>query len=155
MYKDDLGAAIARAEQAEKELEEERKKNMSEILDSSGKPLDAKEEEETVQEEQPQGENLEGEKPPTKAVNLPEMKCGYVVGIQPDGEFVFEVMGEEVGLIELMGLHKYADHRLEVAKDISQAYGPALISQQIGQMNQMVKVLLNMQTQQAKNNLVK
>jgi hypothetical protein len=95
------------------------------------------------QDEQPvAGEGME--------VKLPELHAGYLVGVQPDGKFVFQALGRCQGLVELMGLHKYAEHRLEIAKDVSQGYGyPALyqqnqqIAQSVQHITELLKVLLN------------
>lgn len=84
---------------------------------------------------------------------LDNMKCGYVVGLSQNGDFVFEVLGEQVGLVELMGLHTYADHRLHVALEINQSYGVPLLAGMLENTQKMLKVLLDMQTQKAANNL--
>ena len=104
-----------------------------------------------VQEELP----LATESPAPAKVELPEVEVGYVVGLKPDGAFVFEVLGDKPGLVQLLGLHKYAEHRLDVAKDINQGYGVPLLAQQLTQVQQILKVLLNMATEQSKSSLIK
>jgi hypothetical protein len=89
----------------------------------------------------------------TKPVEIPPMTSGYVVGIKDTGEFVFEVLGESPGLVQLLGLHKYAEHRLEVAKDINQGYGTPLLAQQLSQVLSMMKVILNMLTEDKKQTM--
>jgi len=85
---------------------------------------------------------------------LPELAVGYVVGLQPDGSFVFEVLGSEPGLVQLMGLNQYASHRITVAKDLNQGYGFPVLAQQINQLGEMLKVMLNMQTEKKKSQIV-
>jgi len=131
---------------------------MSEIVDAQGKPVDSTPQPTAPAQPEPQVEEevtIETEQPgevETKA--LPEMSCAYVVGLKPDGSFVFEVLGDAPGLVQLLGLHKYAEHRLEVAKDINQGYGPPLLNQRLEQIQQMLKAMLNMMTQQSKDSLL-
>lgn len=101
--------------------------------------------------EVPQEQQSEEKKP----FEMPEMDVGYLVGLKPDGTFVFEVIGDKPGLVQLLGLHKYAEHRLEVAKDINQGYGIPLLAQTLSQIQQMMKVVLNMMTEQSKNSIIK
>ena len=42
-----------------------------------------------------------------------DLKCGYVVGMKADGNFVFSVVGKEPGLMELLGLHHHANTRIK------------------------------------------
>jgi hypothetical protein len=42
----------------------------------------------------------------------PQVKCGYFIGLKEDGDFVFEILGDQVGIVELLGLHKFAEHKL-------------------------------------------
>ncbi len=47
----------------------------------------------------------------------PQIKCGYVIGVREDGEFVFEILGTNPGLIELLGLHTIVRERLQARMD--------------------------------------
>jgi hypothetical protein len=47
----------------------------------------------------------------------PQMKCGYVIGIQEDGTFVFDILGTAPGVMELLGLHNIVGERLEARMD--------------------------------------
>lgn len=124
----------------------------SKIVNANGMPM----EEESQVAQPPAPKQPETEIPQQEEIKeLPEVSCGYVVGIKPNGEFVFEVVGTEPGLVQLLGLHEYAKHRLTVAKDINQQYGVPLLSQQIAQLAQMQKVILNMLTQQTKDTFLK
>ena len=118
---------------------------MSEIVDPQGQPIEA--EEKPADQQESESQEIE--------VEVPELICGYLVGLKPDGKFVFEVTGQSTGLIELMGLHQYASHRIEVAKDVNQGYGPPLLAKQLSDIGSMLKVILNMLTQQQGKNLLK
>lgn len=111
----------------------------------SEEKLGVTETEPVAQEEEVQQETKE----------LPEMSCGYVVGIKPDGGFVFEIVGPEPGLVQLLGLHKYADHRLKLATDMNQGTGFPLVAQQQGQLSEMLRVILNMLTSKEKSQIIK
>lgn len=77
-------------------------------------------------------------------VNIPPLEYGYVVGVKADGQFHFEALGANQGLVQMLGIHEYASHRLRVATDINQQYGYPLLAQQVHQLSEMVKILLNM-----------
>lgn len=66
-----------------------------------------------------------------KAPDLSNLTCGYIVGMKADGSLVFNVMGNAPGLIELQGLHDYAQQRLIIARDMNQGYGVPLLSKQL------------------------
>jgi hypothetical protein len=60
------------------------------------------------------GEFMEEETTPTKSVvTEADFKVGYMVGLNKNDEFVFEVFGSENGAIQLLGLHYIAGKRLE------------------------------------------
>lgn len=66
------------------------------------------------------------ESPPNQAV---PMKVGYLVAISSSGEFVFEVFGEEQGLVEVMGLHQFAGLKINQILDAKQMTGDALVNE--------------------------
>ena len=90
----------------------------------------------------------------TPNVDVPPLEYGYVVGVKADGQFHFEALGANQGLVQMLGIHEYASHRLRVATDINQQYGYPLLAQQVHQLSEMMKVLLNMAgaTQQSNPN---
>jgi hypothetical protein len=88
-----------------------------------------------------------------KAPNLDHLACGYIVGLQPNGDIVWHVLGEQPGLVQLLGLHKYADYRLNIAVDINQGYGMPLVVKQLASLGQTVETILSMLTQGAKQSL--
>lgn len=89
----------------------------------------------TAQEEQP-AQQQEG---PKKI----DIKYGFVVGVQQDGAVVLDMIGEKKGLIEMLGLCKYAEYHLNYTLDAASGQGAPIISQQIHQLAEMMKVLLN------------
>jgi hypothetical protein len=94
-----------------------------------------------VQEENPpQEENLREE----------DLKIGYVVGITPDGKFIFRVMGKEKGLLELLGIHEYASRNVQRLVDNKQMSGDALVHE-VGK----AVSLLNQKLDQLANTLLK
>ncbi len=58
-----------------------------------------------------------------------EIKYAYVVGVKNNGQFVFDVHGDEIGLIELMGLHQYASRRIQGIFDDNHGTGDAITTQ--------------------------
>lgn len=96
----------------------------------------------TTQEEKPEADAPTAESD-TPSVEVPDLDYGYVVGVKPDGQFHFEALGSNQGLVQLLGVHKYAEHRLSVATDINQQYGFPVLAQQVHQLTEMMKVLLN------------
>ena len=106
----------------------------------------------TVQEDVITEEPVGQEELPTA---LPELECGYVVGLKKENnELVFQLLGDKPSLTHLLGLHQFAAHRIEVAKDLNQSYGTPVVMQQLQQMQQVLQVVLNMLTQQAKGSII-
>lgn len=56
-----------------------------------------------------------------------EAKVGYVVGINGEGMFDFQVFGSEPGLVELLGLHQYASLRIQKLLNEKQMSGDTLV----------------------------
>ena len=67
------------------------------------------------------------EQPAGKPVTLQDLKMGYVVGVTDDGNFIFEVVGKEQGLLELLGLQKFADSKVKNILDANQNQGDKLL----------------------------
>jgi hypothetical protein len=70
---------------------------------------------------------------------MPPLACGYVVGLQEDGKFFFEVLGNNNGLLQLLGLHSYAGHRIDCVKDVNQGTGFPVLAQQNLQIAEVLK----------------
>ena len=62
-----------------------------------------------------------------KPVSLSDLKAGYVVGLSKEGELLFEPIGTDQGLVELLGLHAYATIRIDVLKDLNQGLVGTLV----------------------------
>jgi hypothetical protein len=62
-----------------------------------------------------------------------ELRYGYIVGLKEDGNFVFELIGKQKGLVELLGLHRYAEKKVMQLLDVTQGSGDALI-QEVGKL---------------------
>jgi len=56
-----------------------------------------------------------------------KIKIGYVVGLQEDDTLIFNIIGDSSGLINILGIHKYAEHRVKYLLDNSQITGDRLI----------------------------
>lgn len=106
-----------------------------------------------VSEEENTEEELFEEEVATSEEEEDELVCSYTVGLKKGGDFIFEVDGEDPGLVQLLGLHQYAQHRLTFAKDVNQGYGFPVVMKQLNQIGQMMQVLLNMVTQQSKSSI--
>jgi hypothetical protein len=72
-----------------------------------------------------------------------EIQYGFVVGVNQDGGVVLDMIGEKKGLIEMLGLCKYAEYHLNYTLDAASGQGTPIISQQVHQLAEMMKVLLN------------
>jgi hypothetical protein len=84
---------------------------------------------------------------------ISQLTVGYVVGVTETGDFVFEVLGDKPGLVQLMGVHQYANTRVQMLSDMNLGYGTPLLAGMLDNLQKMVKVLLNMSTQNAQNEL--
>lgn len=72
-----------------------------------------------------------------------DLQYGFIVGVRQDGGVMLEMVGEKKGLIEMLGLCKYAEYHLGYTLDAASGQGSPVISQQIHQLAEMMKVLLN------------
>lgn len=41
------------------------------------------------------------------------IKCGYLVALDEKGSLIFKVLGEDQGVVELLGLHRLAQFELD------------------------------------------
>jgi hypothetical protein len=60
-------------------------------------------------------------------ISLNDLKIGYVVGITQEGQFLFEMLGENKGLVELLGIHQHAAHQVNRIYGEQQMSGDRLI----------------------------
>lgn len=61
-----------------------------------------------------------------KVISADDFTIGYVVGLTPDGNFVFEVVGKNKEVVGLMGIHKYAEYEVKKAFEGNRMCGDAL-----------------------------
>ena len=64
---------------------------------------------------------------PVEEQNGDNLRMGYIVGVTNAGNFVFEVLGENKGLVELLGLHAHATAKIQGVYERAQMTGDALI----------------------------
>jgi hypothetical protein len=79
-----------------------------------------------------------------------DIQYGFVVGVNKDGGVILDMVGEKRGLIEMLGLCKYAEYHLNYTLDAASGQGSPIISQQVHQLAEMMKVLLNVVAQRQK-----
>ena len=60
-------------------------------------------------------------------LNLEDLRVGYVVGLTDEGQFVFQVFGKEQELVQLLGIHQHAGHRVDSIYNNQQMSGDRLI----------------------------
>jgi hypothetical protein len=66
---------------------------------------------------------------PTQVATNPsgdECRCGYTVALTKDGKLIFKTEGDDVGLIQLLGLHALAGSRIKGVLDLNQRTGDAI-----------------------------
>lgn len=83
-------------------------------------------------------------------VDLPESKepdlaYGYVVGVNKEGGFVFNLLGDDKGIVQLLGLNKFAEKQIETLADSSLNQGLPLVLNALGQIYQKIEELGNEQ----------
>ena len=62
-----------------------------------------------------------------KQLLLDELKIGYIVGLTMEGNFVFELFGQEKGIVELLGINAHADAKIKRIYDETQMSGDRLV----------------------------
>jgi len=97
---------------------------MSEELETSAGAPEAKEEEQLVP--------------------LDQMRVALVVGVLPDGKFIFQTHGTNQGLVEYIGIHTYAGYRIQSLADEVIFRGDRItheVGKAVGLLNQKVDEL--------------
>jgi len=69
------------------------------------------------------------EAPQEKVISLNELQTGYLVAINQEGNFIFELIGQKKGIVENLGLHKLAEKRLLDLLNQKQGGGDALVNE--------------------------
>ena len=54
---------------------------------------------------------------PSAPVEQPKLVAGYLVGLNDQGNFVFELVSKDQSLLELLGIQKYAENRIQQVLD--------------------------------------
>ena len=73
-------------------------------------------EEKTVEELKAPGEELgstEEELPTAPANPEATLRCGFVIGLRENGEYVWDILGADPGVVELAGLLKMAELKIK------------------------------------------
>lgn len=68
-----------------------------------------------------------------------QLKFGYVVGLRKNGKFYFDVTGDTLGVIELMGLHSYASQRVKNVVATNQGTGDAISLEILSRLDALTK----------------
>jgi len=75
-------------------------------------------------------------------MNNPEIKVGYTVALMGDGALVFDFLGEELGLIELLGLQEFAKMKIQTYIESVGCTGDARVHE-VGKAIQKIHLSLN------------
>lgn len=79
-------------------------------------------------------------------LSLNDLAVGYVVGMDQQGNFIFQVVGQQPGLVELLGIHSFAGERVKDLFNAKQGKGDPLVNE-VGKavmaLHQKVDQLLN------------
>ena len=65
--------------------------------------------------------------PTDNAIDANDLKVAYIVGLTNEGNFIFQLLGKEKGLVELMGINAHANMRVKALHERSQGAGDVLI----------------------------
>lgn len=76
-----------------------------------------------------------------KTLTTDNLQCGYLVGLSKekdgkDGQFIFQLLGEERGLLQLQGLHGYASNHIQKLTDEALKVGNGFIVDILSQVTQ-------------------
>ena len=72
-------------------------------------------------------ENETPEAPANPGASLDQLSSGYIVGVTPEGQVVFDVVGSRKNLVEVLGLHEYAAKRVKALSDQALTSGDTLV----------------------------
>ena len=82
---------------------------------------------------------------PKKEVKLEDTKIAYVVGMDQEGNFIFQIFGKEAGLLQLLGIQAHANRQIQAIYDDKQMAGDRLtheVGKAVGLINQKIDQLL-------------
>lgn len=86
------------------------------------------------------------ETPEQEGLTLDKLKYGYVVGMAPDGNLVFETFGTDLGVMELLGVNYHATNTLQAIYSERQNRGDKLtleVGKLLVQVDQKLTQLVN------------
>jgi hypothetical protein len=69
------------------------------------------------------------------------IKLGYVVGVDDQDELLFQIMGPRTDLLNLLGLHRYAEDQIEQIKNANLRAGWPVLAQQLDAIASQIKVI--------------
>lgn len=73
----------------------------------------------------------------------PEITSGYIIGIQPNGDLIFDILGQNTGIVQLLGLHTLAGQQINVMKDLKSNTGWPRLTKQLDSAIGMLKTILS------------
>lgn len=91
---------------------------------------------------------------PVKEEDSKALVSGYTVGLKENGEFVFEIHGDNTGLVQLLGLHEYAKYRIGFITDENQGYGSAGIIRALNHLGKQVGQLAALFSQSVQSRII-
>jgi hypothetical protein len=68
----------------------------------------------------------------------PEIILGYAVGLRDDGNFVFELLGKQNGVVQLLGIHEYAERQIQMLVDAQTGTGLPTIANMLDHLIELV-----------------
>jgi hypothetical protein len=86
-------------------------------------------------------DDLEEEPEEAEADLTETLRFGYTVGVKEDGGFVFELHGEDKGVVQLLGLTRFAENQIERIHDIALKQGDALLNQGLALLYQEIQTM--------------
>jgi len=84
--------------------------------------------------------------PNQKSVSLDDLKVAYVVGMSYQGDFIFQLLGKEPGLVELLGIHQHAVRKVQHIYEDKQIGGDRLtheVGKSVAVLNQKLDHLIS------------
>jgi hypothetical protein len=101
---------------------------------------------ETTQRQESQVVPEVTEDPRAQQINIDDTVVSYVVGLQADGNFFWQVYGQRPGLAELIGIHDHATTCVNREKAKKTGSGDALtaaVVREVQALNQKLDLLMN------------
>lgn len=89
----------------------------------------------------PKEEKQVKEQTQEQPISMDMMQAGYGVALAPDNTFKFQVFGTQPGMLQLLGLHKYAGIMLEKGLQERAQTGDRITLEILSQLNQLTNQL--------------